>query len=176
MTSNKKDFEDFLKADGFSPESKLSEGIISFVRRDLNPPHSLVFMKLLLIQTFVGIITMLFCPQFDMSLTSSYELFHFFHRHFGRLMCMAICGGIFVGSGAIVGAFVLDKPQLKKVSNSPLLYYFSISSIFLAVFLLLGVETYLDISIAWILGAALVGSVMHLVSKKARQMILSSAH
>ena len=175
MNSSKKDYEDFLNADGFSPESKLSKDILSFVARDLNPPHSLVFIKLLFIQTIVGIITMLFCPQFDMSLTSSYELFHFFHRNFGRMMCMAICGGIFVGSGAIVGSFFLKTSELKKVSNSPLLYYFSISSIFLLVFLLLGVETYLDISIAWILGAALVGSGLHLVTRKARQMILSSA-
>lgn len=172
---NNKDFQEFLVSDGHSPPKQLSDDILYFVHRDLNPSHRLVFIKLLLIQTVVGIVTMLFCPQFELSLTNNYDLFHFFHRQFGRTICMAICGGIFMGSGAVAAAFILKGPELRKISRTPLLYYFSISSIFLLGFLLLGANVYVEISAAWIVGACLVGSAAHLLSRKARQMISAPA-
>lgn len=75
-----------------------------------------------------------------------------------------------------MATFILKGPEVAKISQSPLLYYFALSSVFLSGFLLTGVDTYLDISIAWILGAALVGALVHLTSKSIRRMIKSSAY
>src|SRR5690606_4132865 len=101
------DYIDFMNSDDIQSPSHLDESIMSFVHADLNPSHKIVYFKLLTIQAFVGFLTMLLCPQFNYSLTNNYELFHYFHHQFGPIACSAICGAIFVGSGAIFAGYIL---------------------------------------------------------------------
>ena len=168
---DKKEFEDFMNLENHSPSDRISYEILERVRRELEPSQGLVFTKLLMIHVFIGIITMMFCPQFNLSLTNNYELFHFFHRQFGQVICMAICGGIFVGSGSIFGGFILKATEISTIFRQPLLYYFSLSSALLSGFMLLGVETYLSLGAAWICGAAVMGYVMMRLSKKVRLLL-----
>ena len=69
-----KDFLDFINSKGVNPPEELSNKILSFVKADLNPSHQIVFSKILSIQAFIGFLTLVFCPQFDHSLTNNYEL------------------------------------------------------------------------------------------------------
>ena len=69
-----------MNSKGVNPPEDLSERILSFVQSDLNPSHKIVFTKLLAIQGFIGFLTLLFCPQFNLSLTNNFELFHYFHH------------------------------------------------------------------------------------------------
>lgn len=163
-----RDFDEFLRSGGRTPQKDVSQAILDRVRSDLEPPVSLVFTKLLLVQSIVGVMTLLFCPQFNLSLTNNYDLFHFFHRNFGQTICMAICGGIFVGSGALIGSFILRKPEMNQVAKRPLLYYFAVASVFLSAFLLLGVDVYLEAALAWMVGSWLIGCGFYLMSRRVR--------
>ena len=115
--NDKKDFQDFLNSKGVNPPNELSNKILSFVQADLNPSHKVVFFKLLLIQAFIGFLTLAFCPQFNFSLTNSFDLFHYFHHKFGENICMAICGSIFIGSGAVFAAYLLKSAEIRKIKE-----------------------------------------------------------
>ena len=158
--NDEKDFQDFMNTKGANPPEELSNKILSFVKNDLNPSHKIVFSKLLGIQAFIGLLTMTFCPQFSLSLTNRFELFHYFHHQFGKNICMAICGSIFIGSGAIFAAYLLKTSEVRKINESILQYYSSISIIALFSFFLLGSETYLALALYWLIGSTIGGLVM----------------
>jgi hypothetical protein len=161
--------EEFLEFDhrqGSRPSNQVDSAILQLVAADLIPSHSRIFFKLLIIQSVVGILTMLFCPQFDLSLTNRYELFHFFHRTFGHYGCMAVCGALFIGSGAVVASILMTREELKRLSRSSIIYYLAISGCAITSFLFISPEVYLDAATTWYLGATVGGiSMMQLVSK-----------
>lgn len=165
------DYESFMSGESIDAPEILSKDILHKVRRELKPSHRLVIGKLLFIQGFIGLITLFFCPQFDLSLTGNYSLFHFFHRNFGQNICMAICGGIFLGSGAIFASFILSQAELEKVKNSKLLYYLAMSLIFLTTFMILGVEVYLELAVYWVLGAMLIAIFLFDISSRVRAIL-----
>ncbi|WP_372651511.1 hypothetical protein [Halobacteriovorax sp.] len=155
----KDDYNDFISSKEVAPRN-ISHSIIDRVKADLNPSKQLVFIKLLSLQLFTGLITMFFCPQFKMSLTNNHELFHYFHHNFGEHICMMICGAIFLGSGAIVASYILDLEELRVIKNSKGLYTLAISGLSLVVFLIFGAKLYLDLTLLWVLGASLAATVM----------------
>jgi hypothetical protein len=117
------------------------------------PTHKLVFTKLLLIQGFIGVLTLLFCPQFNLSLTSNFDLFHYFHRTFGDKICMLICGGIFIGTGALFAGTIMTRYELSLVRKNSYLYYFALIGILLSVFFMFGAQFYLGALAFWLVGA-----------------------
>ena len=164
-----KDFNDFVNSSNSSPTPEMNEQILNFVSNDLNPGHAMVLGKLSIIQAFIGIITMTFCPQFDMSLTNNYDLFHFFHHTFGEIACMAICGSIFMGSGAIFASYLLKSSEIQKIKSSSFLYYLSMTAFAMGIFFILGAEFYLTLSAAWFVGASLGGIFLFQVNQLLRQ-------
>ena len=142
--------------------------IFSKVNSDLDPSFHLVLAKLLAVHSFIGTLTLSFCPQFGLSLTNDYSLFHYLHRTFGEQICMIMCGGIFLGSGAMFASLVLGQGDLLKLKTSKFLYYFAIASLFLTGFWLRGVEIYLEIAGYWLIGAVLFGILTFDVSLRIR--------
>ena len=167
-SSDNSEFDEFLNGEARSVPPGVSRLILDRVRDDLEPPVKLVFLKLLLVQSFVGVITMLFCPQFNLSLTNYYELFHLFHRQFGPTICMAICGGIFVGSGAVIGSFLLTKAEVNVVARRALFSYLILAIIFHTGFMLVGVDVYLEASTAWIIGSWATGYLAYHITRSVR--------
>jgi hypothetical protein len=166
-----KDFQGFLNAKGKTPSNDLDNKIINFVKNDLNPSRKLVFGKMLGIQAFIGTITLLFCPQFNMSLTNNHDLFHYFHHNFGDQICMAICGLIFVGSGSLFASYALKQSEVKVIKDSRILYFMGITTFALTSFLLLGADIYLKLATFWFLGASLGGIVIFELNSKIRSKI-----
>ena len=152
------DFGDFLDPNNSSTPEEVNARVLNYVKSDLDPSHRKVFSKLVCIQSFVGFLTLTFCPQFDLSLTSNDKLFHYLHHTFGANICMAICGSIFIGSGAIFASYVLSLNEIRKIKESKLLYYTSLSSLALASFGLIGADVYVKMSVFWFLGASLIGA------------------
>lgn len=151
------DFKNFINSNKKSPVY-LDDKVIKFIHGELNPNYLKVLFKLIMIQAFIGTLTMIFCPQFSYSLTNNYDIFHYFHMNFGAQACMLLCGCIFVGSGALFAATILTKPEVKKIKNHKYLYYTCLSIIFLSFFLLIGAKVYLNLVAYWILGATLGGT------------------
>ena len=84
---------------------------------------------------------------------------------------MMLCGGIFLGSGAVAAGLILNSYELQKIYRSKVQYYFALCSIFIGVFMVIGVEVYLEVLSFWIIGAFLVGLLSFVVSMKAKLMI-----
>jgi hypothetical protein len=167
------DFEIFEKLDDQAPTEKISNEILSFVNLDLNPTHKSVFIKLLSIQAFIGFLTLLFCPQFQLSLTNSHQVFHYFHHTFGEQMCMILCGSIFIGTGAFFASYLLKFSEIKKIRESKFLYYISISSIALSSFMIQGAEIYLNLMAFWFIGACTSGLIMFEISFKIKRELFN---
>ena len=168
-----RDFLDFMNSEGINPPGELNNKILDYVKNDLNPSHKIVFGKLLAVQIFIGFFTLIFCPQFNLSLTNNYELFHYFHHKFGESICMAICGSIFVGSGALLAAYMLKDSEIRKIEGSRFLYYFSIVSIALTVFLLFGADVYLNLAMFWFIGAYVGGLIVFEVNRVIRREVFN---
>lgn len=160
-----RDFNDFLNTSKKAP-LEMDNQVLNYINSELNPSHKLIFYKLVLIHGFIGLLTMLFCPQFSLSLTNNYQLFHYFHHTFGEAVCSIICGAIFLGSGTIFAAALLNPLQIKKIKDSQLLYYVSLSIITVSIFTVLGMDLYLKLVFFWILGA--VGASMIILNLSSR--------
>ena len=174
INSNKyKDFLNFIHSDGVNPPDELNNKILGYVKHELNPSHKIVFGKLLSIQVFIGFFTLIFCPQFNLSLTNNYELFHYLHHKFGESICMSICGLIFVGSGTLLAAYMLKVGEIRKIKDSQFLYYFSIVSIALITFLLIGADVYLNLAIFWFIGAYVGGLVLFKINRVIRRKVFN---
>jgi hypothetical protein len=168
-----KDFLDFCDSSNSKTPERLNTNILKYVKNDLDPSHTLVFSKLLAIQAFVGILTLLFCPQFNFSFTNNAEIFHYFHHKFGEQFCMAICGVIFIGSGSIFASYILKASEVNKIKKSEFLYYFSITTIALSSFIILGAEVYLNLTFFWFIGAMLGGISLFEINRIIRRYCLS---
>ena len=86
---------------------------------------------------------------------------------------MIICGYIFVGSGALLAAYILKANEIRKIKNSRLLYYFSITSIVFTTFLLLGADVYLNLAMCWFIGAYVGGLVVFEVNRVIRKEVFN---
>lgn len=146
------DYNDFLQGNKESP-TKLDCEITEMVFKDMIPDHKILFLKLTLIQGFIGFLTLTFCPQFNFSLTNNYELFHYFHHTFGHSVCMIICGAIFLGSGALFAKMILSSSEIESIRKSKFLYYMGLSILALATFMILGAKIYLHLVLYWLVGA-----------------------
>ncbi len=151
-----KDFDDFRES-SVKPPIHVSNHINQHVMQSLTADSKTVFLKLTFIQSIIGLMTMLFCPQFNMSLTNNYDLFHYFHHNFGHSICMIICGSIFFGTGAFASSLILNDIEIKKIHESKFLYFVSLSIIFVSSFIVLGAKIYLNLLIFWLLGALGIG-------------------
>jgi hypothetical protein len=167
------DFLDFQKNNNVPAPSAIKEQLLFKLQKELNPSHVKVFFKLLSIQAFVGFLTMLFCPQFNFSLTNNYELFHFLHHNFGARICMLFCGTIFIGSGATLASYILSLNELNKIKNSSFLYYLSITSIAVTVFIFMGAEVYFNLASFWFIGAVSSGVILLKLNRIIRHQLVS---
>lgn len=163
-----KDFKDFLENESPSPSENINESMISFVRSELDPSHQQVFLKFGLIQGFVGFVTMLFCPQFNMSLTNNYKLFHYFHHNFGEVVCMLFCSTIFIGTGAIFAASILSRDEIRKIRNSRFLYFTALTGMFISLFLIFGAKIYFTMTSYWAIGAIVSGMIFFELTYRGR--------
>ncbi len=167
------DFKQFCQSSTERPPAALEQALLSQIDRDLHPSGRVVFFKLLALQSLVGVLTLLFCPQFHLSLTANDELFHFFHRTFGEVICMSLCGAVFVGTGSVIAVLLLSPPEMRLIRETASLHYFALSSIFLCSFLLLGAEFYLELISSWLIGASLFGALGFELTAKLKMSFVS---
>ena len=172
---SKKDFRDFLKNEKANVPDQLNQSIMNMIHQDLNPDQKIVFTKLLLVQGFVGAITMAFCPQFEFSFTNNYDVFHFFHHTFGMYGCMVACGTVFMGSGAVFASILLSAQERLLISQSKFLYYTSVTGVAVATFMLFGAKVYFDLTGLWILGSIVSGALFFQASSSFKNFLLRSS-
>ncbi len=151
-----KEFDEFQHGSEVRPPISLTEKVLAFVHKDLNPSAWSVFSKLALVQVLVGFATLLFCPQFGYSPTGIHGIMHVFMQ-FGNTVCMAACGALFVGSSLLMASFVLKAPEVRVLRSHRLLQVTLISLMAVGTFLCLGAEVFELLTLAWIIGSVVGG-------------------
>jgi len=163
----KNEFEEFQKSAEIVPPRDISEKIISKVRSDLNPSSLSIFRKLSLIQVLTGFITLLFCPQFGIGLTSGMGLMGILMRY-GENFCMAGCGAVFLGVSALVSTIVLRPEEIRVLKKNIALQFPILALATLGVFICLGAPVISILGISWFVGSVLGGVLSFEIGQKLR--------
>ena len=165
MKNNKKtnwesEFTDFLSTKPVEIPQKLTETVLTKLYKELNPSFLHVFKKISFIHLIVGFFTLLFCPQFNISVTSQLGLIPYLMK-FGHEVCTFGCGAIFVGVSILVSSFYLKPEEVRVVKKYVLLQLLILSSISLGFFVAAGAEIVLSLGLIWLAGAT-VGGILSL--------------
>jgi hypothetical protein len=151
--NEEREFMEFIDAESADPPIAVSEKIHKAVARDLMPMTWKVLLKFGMIQSAVAFITLLVCPQFELDLGLIRHDDAHLKALFGELGYMALCGAIFLSSGAVLAAVLLRAEELRAIKRIEYLYLFLASAIALMIFWQLGMPTALASYAAWFIGA-----------------------
>lgn len=146
--------------------------ILSHVKAELQPAVALVFAKLLVVQAIMGMLTLLFCPQFELSLTSNVELLHYFHHVYGESLCALICGAIFIAPGAALAAYLLKPAEVHKVKSAGLFYHLAVAGTALLAFFLGGADVFNQLALFWFTAATLTATLLFDLNLRLRPRVL----
>ena len=156
----KAEFDLFLSSQEIQPPIKVSEQILSGIRADLCPAGQLVFAKASLIHLVVGLVTLLFCPQFGFSFTPTEGLMSLLMT-FGEGVCMFGCGAIFLGSSALVSSLVLRPEEVNVIRKTEWIHFGLLAAISMILFLYFSLPVLTAMGAIWLLGSIL-GAVVSL--------------
>jgi hypothetical protein len=161
----KTDFEDFMAGEEISPSKELDRTILSYVHRKMNPTGLQIFQKLTLIQLVTGMATLLFCPQFGISLTGSTGLMGVLMKY-GDNVCIAGCGALFLSSSALASILLLRPEELRVLKRNQLLQFPVLALTTLGIFICLGAPVISTLGISWFMGSMLGGFLTFGVAQK----------
>lgn len=154
------DFTEFLMNEPVEVPRELTEKILLQIKTELNPSFMKVFGKISSTHFVIGFFTLLFCPQFDISITSQLGLVPFLMQ-FGHEVCTFGCGVIFVGMSVLFSSFYLKPEELKMLKKHQILQLLVLSSLTLGFFIAIGAEIVLSLGLIWLTGA-FVGGILSL--------------
>ena len=148
-----KEFLEFIEAEAIDPPMAVSEKIHKTVGKDLTPLIWKVLFKFGLIQFAVAFMTLLICPQFELDLGLVKHDDAHLRALLGEAGYMALCGAIFLSSGAVMASILLRVEELRAIKKSEYLYLFLASALALMIFQQLGTPSVLASYAAWFAGA-----------------------
>jgi hypothetical protein len=152
-----REFTDYLAVEPADVPDLISEQLLVRIHSDLNPSAISVFTKAVIIQLFVGLVTLLFCPQFGISLTSSYGIMPYLMKY-GESVCMLGCGALFTSVSFFIASFVLRPEEVRALKQHEVLHLISIATLFLFALIYFGGEVALTLGLVWMLGAVVGGA------------------
>lgn len=152
-----KEFIEFASIEPVEAPAMVSAAVLKQVSDDLHPSAIKVFSKTALIHTLVGLTTLLFCPQFGLSFTSSMGLMPYLMKY-GESVCMLGCGAFFTGISLLVVSLVLRPEEVRALKERQVLQLAFLSTLSLGAFVCLGGEVVLSLGLAWALGAIVGGA------------------
>ncbi|MGE3680191.1 MAG: hypothetical protein AB7G93_00605 [Bdellovibrionales bacterium] len=151
------DFKDFVTAKEVAVPEDVSERILNYIHRDLNPSSWLVFLKLFGIHSVVGTLSLAVCDQFGMNpFNTSFSLSQYFMR-FGHSFCMFLCGFLFLGLTGIFCQVVLRREEFLVLKKNVFIQVFLLSVLSLIFFMVFGVDIVIWTFLLWLIGALLGG-------------------
>ena len=155
------EFQNFTEATPVAPPEHLDARLSERVRRDLHPPLGFIFTKLTATHFLAGVVTLTFCPQFGVSLSGGRDILFFLHALEAPVLFYALCGLIFIGSGAVLAPLFLTRDELRTLSRRQYLFFLAYSPLAYVALSLLGDESFHIHGVCW-LGGALAGHLLGL--------------
>jgi hypothetical protein len=153
------EFARFVDAPELSPRQHTEDTVMRLTRVGQNPSARAVVTKFLAIQVSSGLLTLAICPQFGIGWGDHNGALHALHTHVHPALFYLSCGVLFVLFGALLSGLAANRRELKAIGHGKYLFFGSYSLIAYLALLLLGPESFLLISVFWILG----GMAAHLV-------------
>lgn len=155
-----KDFLEFQKETSFPsrPPSEVSNRILRRVRQDLNPSAWRVFAKISMVHFFVGLLTLLVCPQFGVRLMGSEHGLMGSFMSLGPYGCMLACGSLFLGLSLLVASIFLQPEELRQLKKNAILEVSTLALLSLGFFIMVGAkEIVFGFAAAWLFGSLMTG-------------------
>jgi hypothetical protein len=152
-----KEFTEFSSTEPTEVPALVSAAILQQVTAELHPSAIKVFSKTASIHAVVGLLTLLFCPQFGLSLSSSMGLMPYLMKY-GEGVCMLGCGAFFTGISLLVASVMLRPEEVRALKEHQILQLAFLSTASLGAFVCLGGEVVLSLGLIWALGAIVGGA------------------
>ncbi len=152
------EFREFADSEAIAVPEAVSAQLFETVHEELNPKALSVFTKVVLFQAIVGFVSLLFCPQFGISLTSSLGIMPYLMK-FGESVCMLGCGALFAGLSLMAASLFLRPEEVRALKQHEVLHLVSLATLSLGAFLCLGGEVVFTLGLVWLFGAVLGGVV-----------------
>ncbi|MFO7576712.1 MAG: hypothetical protein R6W66_03180 [Pelovirga sp.] len=149
----------FVDAPELSPRHGTEDAVMRRARAGQRPSPRAVVAKFLAIQLSSGLVTLTICSQFGIGLGHHNSVLHSLHAHGHPALYYLSCGGLFVLFGALFNGLVANRRELKAIGHGKYLFFGSYSLCAYLALLLSGTESFLLISLFWILG----GVAAHLI-------------
>lgn len=152
-----RDFADFLSAPATPPPTELSEKILARVKRELNPPRTQVFLKVLGIHSVVSLFSLSICSQFGIQSFALYDAMNVFMKFMGHAYCMALCGFLYFAVSALALGFLLTPEEIKSIRKDFYAQFLVLSGVSLGVFVCLGAQVLMLPTVLWMAGTLVGG-------------------
>jgi hypothetical protein len=147
------DYEEFLNSENTKVPKTIENQTFQKIVKWLNPNPALVFLKVLGIHLFTGVLSLSICHQFDMNpFNTSFSISDWMMNFGGHHFCMLGCGIIFVGLGILAAGAFLTLEEILALRKTEILQTLVLCLISLGLFMAFGAELSLSISAIWILG------------------------
>lgn len=153
------EFASFLDAPGLSPRQHTEDAVMRLARVGQKTSARAAVTKFLAIQVSSGLLTLAVCPQFGIGTGDHNSALHALHAHVHPALYYLSCGVLFVLFGALLSGLAANRRELKAIGRGKYLFFGSYSLCAYLALLLLGTESFLLLSVFWILG----GVAAHLV-------------
>ncbi len=150
------EFIDFLSAPEVNPDPQVLNKILAYVREDLNPSRSRVFMKILGIHAVVSTFSLSLCSQFGIQTFPLYDAMNDFMKVMGHSYCLALCGFLYLAVSAVAFSFSLRLPEIQLIRKDKYVQLLMIIGVSLGVFLCFG-EGVLTLPAVFWMGGAIFG-------------------
>ena len=149
------DLKEFEAVEERAVPPELGERIQLSIHADLNPSAAGTFLKLAAVVAVTGMVSLLFCPQFGLSFTHNrVGLMHYFMT-LGPYFCMAACGTVFLGSGALLASIALTSAEVRLIRRNRMLYFPALAAAALGLFVCAGAQALVLMAGYWFVGSAL---------------------
>lgn len=154
------EFKEFVNSgEGVEVPTALSDQVLQYVHKSLNPSPWIVFSKLLGIHAVVGTLSLAVCDQFGLNpFNSGFSLSEYFMK-FGHSVCMLLCGFLFISLTLVLGRLILPPEEIKIFKENVFVQIPILSALSLGAFMIFGAEVVLSIGLLWLLGAIVGGLV-----------------
>lgn len=156
-----KEFSEFLSHDvAPTTSAAFAQNMLDQIHTQMNPPTLNVFAKLSFVQLLAGFVTLLFCPQFGIELTSSMGLMPYLMKY-GEAACMLGCGAFFTGTSLFATSLLLRTEEIRVLKQNQNLQLLMLSGLSLGVLICFGAEVIASLGLIWIFGS-LIGGILSL--------------
>ena len=152
------EFIEFLNGKAQAPSQDTKTQLFSFIKKELHPTISRVFLKLTVVHLFAGALTLVFCPQLGFSLYSNGMGLMGYFMHFGDIGCALLCGSLFLGTSMGVAAFLLSPEEIRVAQKARIRNITVLASLSYGLLMLMGGEIEFTYSLFWLLGGIIGGS------------------